>query len=164
MATNNAINTINLAAMTAHTLPANITGSTAAVASVATSHFIQQVVRQVFVSTGTYTPTTGMTYCDIEVVGGGDACGGSTTTGGGQASAAAGGGGGGYTRKIFTGAQIGASQTVKIGAGGTPGIAGGGTGGTGGTTSVGALISATGGVGGSGNTASSTYIPVPGRS
>src|SRR5216684_2514100 len=30
-----------------------------------------KLVRQVFTSSGTYTPTTNMVYCDIEVVGGG---------------------------------------------------------------------------------------------
>lgn len=106
------------------------------------------VNRQVFTSNGTYTPTSGMMFCDIEVVGGGGGGGGSAAS---PTAAGGAGGGGGYARKIFTAATIGASQSVTVGAGGTGGIAGGAgpnDGGTGGTTSVGALISATGGAGG----------------
>lgn len=105
-----------------------------------------QVTRQVFTSSGTYTPTSGMIYCDVEVIGGGGGGGGCLTTTG--YSAGGGGGGGGYARGIFSAASIGVSQSVTIGAAGTGGTAGN-TGGTGGTTSVGSLISATGGIGGS---------------
>lgn len=114
------------------------------------------VVRQVFTTTGTYTPTAGMLYCDIEVVGGGGGSGGIAATGATQNSCSAGGGGGGYARGIFSAATIGASKSVTIGAGGTAGTAGNNTGGTGGTTSVGVLISATGGLGGGGGPAVSS--------
>jgi len=107
------------------------------------------VVRQVFTSTGTYTPTAGMLYCDIEAVGGGGGGGGAASAGSNSAQGGGGGGGGGYARGIFSSATIGASQSVTIGAAGSAGSNSGGTGGTGGTTSVGStLISATGGVGG----------------
>lgn len=108
---------------------------------------------QVFTSGGTYTPTTGMLYCIIEVVGGGGGSGGVAATDAITNAASAGGGGGGYARGIFSSATIGVSQSVTIGAGGTAGTAGNNSGGTGGTTSVGALISATGGVGGAGSAA-----------
>lgn len=112
------------------------------------------IARQVITSTGTYTPTAGMKYCDVEVVGGGGGGGGTGATGADTVAAAGAGGGGGYSRKIFTAATIGVSQAVTIGAGGTAAPASNTTGGTGGTTSFGALISATGGNGGFGTAAS----------
>lgn len=118
------------------------------------------VVRQIFTSTGTYTPTANMKYCDIEVLGGGGGGGGAGASASVTTSTGGGGGAGGYARKVFTAATIGASKAVTIGAAGAAGSAGGatgGTGGTGGTTSVGAtLISATGGVGGTGASAQGT--------
>lgn len=109
---------------------------------------VTKVVRQVFTSTGTYTPTTGMKYCDIECVGGGGGGGSALATGATTFSVAGGGGGGEYSRGIFSAATIGASKSVTIGAAGAAGTAGG-AGGTGGTTSVGATdISAIGGTGG----------------
>jgi len=114
-----------------------------------TTSAIKSVTRQVFTTTGTYTPTTNMVYCDIEVVGGGGGGGGVA----GSINATGGGGaGGGYAKGIFSAATIGASKSVTIGAAGTAGANTGGDGGTGGTTSVDALISATGGLGGGGAT------------
>jgi hypothetical protein len=116
------------------------------------------VVVQTFTSSGTYTPTSGMKYCTIEVVGGGGGGAASNAPGASQCSTGGGGGGGGYARKTVTAATIGASQTVTIGTGGTAGTAGGG-GGTGVTTSVGAIVSATGGVGGTGSGAGANTFP-----
>lgn len=99
---------------------------------------------QVFTASGTYTPTAGMTRCQVTVVGGGGGGGGSAT---GTASAGGGGAGGGAAIGMFTAAQIGASQAVTIPAAAAGGAAGS-AGATGGTVSLGALISATGGVGG----------------
>lgn len=101
------------------------------------------VVQQVFTSSGTYTPTSGMKYCIVEAVGGGGGGGGgSTSTAGGG-----GGGAGGYARSTYSAATIGASRTVTIGSAGTGGgIATNGNGG--GTTSLGTLFSCTGGSGG----------------
>ncbi len=110
---------------------------------------VAKVLVQTFTSTGTYTPSTGMLYCVIELVGGGGGSGGCATTVTSFASAG-GGGGGGYARAVATAAAIGASKAVTIGAGGLAGTAGANTGGTGGTTSVGALCVATGGIGGQG--------------
>jgi hypothetical protein len=106
---------------------------------------------QKFTTTGTYTPSTGMLYCTIEVVGGGGGGGGCSTSAPGTVSGSGGGGGGGYARLTTSAATIGASQAVTIGAAGTAGAAGGSDGGTGGTTSVGSLVSATGGAGGGGS-------------
>jgi len=111
---------------------------------------IQTVATQVFTSSGTYTPTSGMLYCVVEVVGGGGGGGGADVTGAGQVSNASGGGGGGYARKTFTAATIGVSQAVTINSGGGGGSAGNNPGAAGGSVTFGALLSATGGAGGNG--------------
>lgn len=113
---------------------------------------ITQVVVQVFTSgTPTYTPTSGLQYCTLEVVGGGGGGGSVPATSAAQVAAGAGGGAGGYARKTVTAATIGASQTVTVGAGGNGGAAGAAnTGATGSTSSVGSIVSATGGFGGPG--------------
>ncbi len=118
-------------------------GSTVTITGSGTGSVFTSVKRQVFTTSGTYTPTAGMLYCDIEVCGGGGGGGGSVATGS-STTAGSGGGGGGYARGIYSAAAIGASQSVTIGAGGTGGV-GGGAATNGGTTSVGALLSATGG-------------------
>ena len=110
---------------------------------------IDAVNVQVFVYTGstqTYTPTAGMAYCIVEVLGGGGAGGGSAGTGSNYLSTGAGGGAGEYARGLFTASSIGASQTVTIGAAGA-GVSAS-AGGNGGTTSVGSLITAYPGQGG----------------
>lgn len=103
------------------------------------------VSSQTFTSSGTYTPTSGTAFAIIEVQGSGGGGGGSTFV------AAAGGGAGGYAKALYSAVQLGASQAVTIGAGGSGGAAGFNDGAQGGTTSVGALISATGGFGGEAN-------------
>jgi hypothetical protein len=111
------------------------------------------VDKQVFTASGTYTPTSGMKYCIIEVVGGGGAGGGSSSAASSSFAASAGGGGsGGYSVGTFTATTIGSSQTVTIGPGGTG--ASNAVGGAGTASSVGALISANGGAGGLPSTAS----------
>lgn len=105
------------------------------------------VAMQAFTSSGTYTPTTGMAYCVVHMVGGG--------AGGAELAAGNYGGGGGgageYATGVFSAASIGASQTVTIGAGGAANSAGG-------NTSLGALLVANGaaaattGIGGAGGT------------
>lgn len=121
--------------------------------SLSTPSPFSQIAYQVFTSSGTYTPTSGMKYCIVEVVGAGGGSGGSAATGAGTVSAAGGGGGGEYARGIFTASNIGASKTVTIGAGGLAGSAGNNNGGTGGSTSIGILITAIGGSGGTGSAA-----------
>lgn len=90
-----------------------------------------KVVLQTFTSTGTYTPSAGMLYCDMEVWGGGGAGGGSSGTGAGG-----GGGSGAYAKKIVSAATVGSSQAVTIAA-------------AGGTSSIGSIVSAGGGSAGS---------------
>jgi len=97
-----------------------------------------------FTASGTYTPTVGMDYCIIEIVGGGG--GGGSPNAGGSATAGGGGGSGSYTRTTLTAAAVGVNKAVTIGAAGTS--VAGSIGGTGGVTSVGALATANGGLGG----------------
>lgn len=117
---------------------------------------IIQVSNQVFTSSGTYTPTSGMVYCSIQCIGGGGGGGGAITTGSGQLSVGGGGGAGEYASGIFSAASIGVSQTVTIGAAGAANS--GATGGNGDTTSVGSLITAGGGSGGVSSTAGTSQV------
>lgn len=118
-----------------------------------------QVNTQVFTSSGTYTPTSGMVYCIVELVGGGGGGGGCGTASSTQISVGSGGSGGSYSRKILDAATVGASQTITIGAGGSAGASTGPfTGGSGGTTSFGSIFNATGGNGGNGGSATTQDI------
>ncbi len=116
-------------------------------------------VVQTFTASGTYTPTPGMLYCIIEVLGGGGGGGGTVAAVGNTQAAGLIGAAGGYAKGVFPASLIGASQVVTVGAAGAGGPTGGNNGTTGGTTSVGALISATGGTGGVGfTTVMASYI------
>lgn len=108
--------------------------------------------------TTTYTPTSGMKYCIVEVIGGGGGGGGVGATASGFVAIGGGGGSGSYARGLFTSTSIGVGQSLTIGAGGTGGSNIGGTGGTGGSTIFGTapLITCTGGIGGIGTTTSSS--------
>ena len=114
---------------------------------------VKTVKRQTFTSSGTYTPSAGMLYCFVRLQAPGGGSGGIQSAG--SANGATGGAGaGGYAERLLTAAQIGASQTVTIGAVGAAGVGATPTGGgTGGTTSLGTLLSATGGAGSAGMTA-----------
>jgi len=115
---------------------------------------IPQTKIQVFNASGTYTPTVGMQTAIIEAVGGGGAGGGVV----GAASRFVGGGGGGagsWSKASVTAAQIGASQVVTIGPGGTG--SSGAAGGNGTDTSVGSLCIGKGGTGGGFNNASTNF-------
>lgn len=101
---------------------------------------------QIFTSSGTYTPTSGMTKCFVEMVGGGAGSGGANGTSGGTS-----GGGAEYAEGWFTSTDIGSSQTATIGAAGTAGAATPTAGGNGGTTSLGSLLTAVGGNAGANN-------------
>lgn len=117
------------------------------------------ITKQVFTSSGTYTPTAGMAHCIIECVGGGGG-GGSGSGVVGNYYTGAGGGSGGYSRLYSTAATIGASKAVTIGTAGTAGATGGNAGGAGGDTSVGVICIGKGGSGG--GFGSSTTVPSPG--
>jgi hypothetical protein len=79
---------------------------------------IAVVNRIVMTTSGTYIPTTGTKFIDVEAVGGGGSGGGIQATSGSQAAAASSGGGAGYGRILYTAAQLGASAAVTIGVGG----------------------------------------------
>lgn len=119
------------------------------------SSVVRSVKLQSFTTSGTYTPSSGMLYAVVRVVGGGGGGGGTGATGAGVFAMAGGGGGGGGAESVLTAATIGASQTVTRGAGGTGGV-GAANGGTGGTSSFGSLVVATGGNGGTLGTPSSS--------
>lgn len=110
------------------------------------SSAITTVAIQKFITSGTYTPTAGMKYCIIEAVGGGGGGGGATAASG-QAFSGGGGGAGSYSRALKTATQVGASQSVTIGAFGS-GASGAVNGNAGGDTTVGALCIAKAGQGG----------------
>lgn len=113
--------------------------------------------------TGTYTPTTGMLYCQVECVAGGG--GGGGTVGGTLTMSASGGGGGGQHGIVtLTAAQIGASQGYVIGAAGAGGAAGNNAGTAGGITSLGVLISLNPGSGGTAGAASASTTVAAGGS
>lgn len=115
--------------------------------------------KQVFTTSGTYTPSAGMLYAIIECVGGGGGGGGAQGVAS-QSYGAGGGGAGGYSRVIVTAADIGASKAVTIGAGGAGGSAGANNGTAGGSSGVGSLCGAVGGAGGGyGN---SSQVPLGG--
>jgi hypothetical protein len=104
-------------------------------------------ITQTFVGSGTYTPTAGMKYVEIEMCGAGGGSGGAQLAGAANWSASGSGGGGAYLKFRATAAQIGASRTITIGAGGSGG-APGGAGSNGGTTAVAGMASCPGGTAG----------------
>jgi hypothetical protein len=113
------------------------------------------IVERVFTSSGTYTPTVGMIYCEVQIVGGGGGGGGSTATGGAQCSGGGGGGSGEYALGLFSAATIGAAQAITIGTAGAANS--GAAGGVGGTTSLSSLMTAVGGPGGTSSAAGANF-------
>lgn len=119
------------------------------------------VRQQVFTSSGTYTPTSGMVFCIIEACAGGG--GGGAANGTNQEACSGGGGGGGLgVRAVFSAAAIGSSQVITVGSPGAGGTVSSSTGGSGGTTTVGSLISVGGGVGGGGSNSGGSPFGVGG--
>jgi hypothetical protein len=91
---------------------------------------------------GTYTPSAGLSFIDVEVQGAGSGGAGATGAGAGNVSLGAPGCSGSYARARWTAASVGASQTITVGAGsaGSSGVVGG-------TSSIGSLTTAPGGTG-----------------
>lgn len=129
--------------------PISLSGSAEVYITVRAEDMIRTVKRQVFTSSGTYAPSAGMIACIIECIGGGGGGGGAASVSG-FSQGGAGGGAGSKSIKYATAANIGASQTVTIGAAGSGGAAGNNGGGAGGDTSVGTLCVGKGGSGGQG--------------
>lgn len=111
----------------------------------------QYIGTQVFTANGTYTPTTGVTLAEVEVMGAGGGGGGALATGVGQFSIGAGGGAGAYCRGLISNPVAGA---IAVGTGGAGGA--GAVGATGGNSGYQGLIVAAGGVGGSVGAAAAT--------
>lgn len=99
---------------------------------------------QKFTSSGTYTPTPGVTKIIVEIVGGGGGGGGAPAGSSTSNSVGGGGGSGAYVRAMIT--SPAASYAITVGSGGSGGTTG--QGGTGGATTFAALISCGGGTGG----------------
>lgn len=99
---------------------------------------------EIFTSSGTFTKPAGYKWFVVEAWGGGAGGAGADTDGNENAG---GGGGGAYVRAIFSADDIGATEIVTIGAGGTAGLtqASPTAGGTGGNTTFGSLLTAYGG-------------------
>jgi len=117
-------------------------------AAITASGLITQVAVQVFTASGTYTPTSGMKYCDVYVTASGGGGGGAAAGASGVAAAGGGGAGGTSIKWGVTAAAVGASQTVTVGAGGAGGVAGGNNGSPGAVSSFGAIITTLAGLGG----------------
>jgi len=101
---------------------------------------------QIFDTSGTYTPNPLMSWGLFLLIGGGGGSGGLPTCTSSEYAISGGASAGSVTFGSFTRSQIGASQSVVIGAGGAAGAAGGGSGGNGGASSLGSLMNAPGGI------------------
>jgi hypothetical protein len=124
--------------------------------------------RQIFTSSGTYTPTSGTYKVRVQMVAGGGGSGGCDTD---MGVASGGGASGTYFEKWIDPSAAITGGAVTIGAGGTAGSTSGGAGGAGGDTSVvvqGTTYTAKGGSGGAGSTGTTTGVggtaPVAGSS
>jgi hypothetical protein len=110
----------------------------------------QEPTQVVYTASSTFSKANypGMLAARVHVIGGGGGGGGCSAPAAGQNSEAAGGGGGGYSVEVIAASALAASETVTVGAGGSPGVGPGTAGGTGGTSSFGTHLSASGGSGG----------------
>jgi len=112
---------------------------------------------QTFTSSGTWTKRAHVKVVKVVAFGGGGGGGGGEGNANGVAKAGGtGGGGGGRAEKLFKASDLGATETVTIGAAGTSGAGGstavGSDGGAGGNTTFGAHLKAWGGGAGAGGT------------
>jgi hypothetical protein len=121
--------------------------------------YVASTKTTVLTSSGTFTPDPKMLECEVWAWGGAGAGGGAPATGSGQVSVGSGGNTGARAYRRLTAAEVGASQTVTIGAGGT-GVSGG-TGNSGGNTSLGSLVVASGGQGGTASAAGAGASATP---
>jgi hypothetical protein len=115
-----------------------------------------------FTVTGTFTKAdyVGLRAVNVKCVSGGGGSGGAATTAAGQGATSGGGAGGTYAEAFLLAAELGDSETITVGAGGTGGAAGANAGGDGGDSSFGTLCIASGGTttgsGGAAATATTT--------
>ncbi len=105
---------------------------------------------RIYIADDTWTMPSGLVYIIIEICaaggGGGGALGNAT-----GASCANGGGAGEYAKKKILAEDLGSTETVTVGVGGSGGAAGNNAGSSGEDTSFGAHLSAVGGTGGNGS-------------
>ncbi|EMW3576430.1 hypothetical protein AAEY45_004116 [Yersinia enterocolitica] len=97
---------------------------------------------QTFTSTGTYTPTAGTAYIEVEAVGGGGASGAVSATSASQNAIAATGSPGAYAKVLYT--SVPSTASVVIGSGGIGAFS---SGQTGGSTTFGSILTCPGGPG-----------------
>jgi hypothetical protein len=118
--------------------------------------------QQIFTASGSYTPTSTMKYCIVELQGAGGGGGGISATVSGTQAVAGGGGAGGYCKSLYTAAQIGASKAITLASGGAGAPAGPNNGTGAGISSFDSLMTAYGGAGGSGLLGSTFFYQIPG--
>lgn len=106
---------------------------------------IAVVKTQLFTASGTYTPSTGLVYAEVECRGSGGGGGGANLSSVPGGAGGAGGGQGSLSRSILSAATIGASQTVTIGNAGSGGASGFNNGTAGSDCSFGTLVIGKGG-------------------
>lgn len=115
--------------------------------------------QQTFLTAGTftYTPSAGLAYAFVQVLGGGAGGGGATNSGANDVCAAGGGGAGGYAEGYVSAAFIGVSQTVVVGTGGAGGSSANGGDGNLSAFGVAPLLQGNGGSGGTIGTAGNGF-------
>ena len=142
------VNAITAAGLT----PTNgdLTQLAQAIAKIAAAGSVKSAARflavQIFLVSGTYIPTAGMTEAEVLGTGAGGAGAGCTNPGAGLASSGSPGGNGTSGRAILNATQIGASQAVLVGLGGASALSSAGA--NGGATGLGPLVNFPGGLGG----------------
>ena len=118
---------------------------------------------QTFLASGTWTKPANLRYVIVEVVGGGGGGGGADGAGSDNSNAS-GGGGGGYSRALILEGDLGGTETVTIGDGGTGGANTGADGTDGGDTLFGAHCTGNGGGKGYGDDTTPSIGGLPGTS
>ena len=108
---------------------------------------VTEISTQVFSVNSTYTKPSDLLFARVIAIGGGGGGGGSPVSGASTNRAGGGGGGGGYAEWFLMASQIGATETILVGAAGVAGF-NGALGGNGGTSQFGTSVVATGGSGG----------------